>query len=276
MDLYFYRGEINREGYSQLCRLLDPKNENCGLVLSTYGGDPDAAFRIARALRHHYPKGKLTVFIPDFCKSAGTLVAVGASELVVFDEGELGPLDVQLSKQDELIERSSGLDIMQGLNVLREETLEAFKRYMLDITFGSRQISVRTAADMATKLVTALYAPIYGQIDPIRLGQIQRAISIADHYGEKLNEYAKNLKDGALRKLILSYPSHGFVIDRKEARELFENVRAPSELEFAQINETKGIGFPYAEPSVSIINNQQGLDRHEKKPATKRQYEKKH
>jgi hypothetical protein len=40
-----------------------------------------------------------------------------------------------------------------------------------------------------------------------------------------LDVYAKNLKSGALERMVADYPSHGFVIDRKEAKTLFNNVK---------------------------------------------------
>jgi len=107
-----YTGEINRTGYEKIsveCEKLKeyyPKKVN--LVLSTFGGDPDAGFRIARCLQHYFTDG-ITLFVPHYCKSAGTLIAIGASELVLSDRGELGPLDVQLVKSDEMFERSSGM-----------------------------------------------------------------------------------------------------------------------------------------------------------------------
>lgn len=67
-------------------------------------------------------------------------------------------------------------------------------------------------------------APLYSQIDPNRIGEMQRAIKIAQEYGVRLAKVGKNLKDGALDKLVVDYPSHSFVIDRKEARELFTSV----------------------------------------------------
>lgn len=58
-DVFFYYGGINRNGYADLCaqveRRIDRKSRAC-LVLVTFGGDPNAGFRIARCLRHHYEK----------------------------------------------------------------------------------------------------------------------------------------------------------------------------------------------------------------------------
>lgn len=63
---------------------------------------------------------RFTLFVSGLCKSAGTLVAVGAHELIMSDYGELGPLDVQMPKQDAVWEMQSGLTVMSTLNTLTE------------------------------------------------------------------------------------------------------------------------------------------------------------
>ncbi len=45
----------------------------------TEGGDADPAYRIARCLQDHYDR--FSLFVSGYCKSAGTLVALGAHEL---------------------------------------------------------------------------------------------------------------------------------------------------------------------------------------------------
>src|SRR5437868_3425052 len=108
-DAYAYIGDICRNGYralSDACVKNAPqKRKNAILFLVTNGGDPDAGFRIARALSHYY--GSFKIMIPMECKSAGTLVCIGASELILGDRSELGPLDIQVRKRDELFDHGS-------------------------------------------------------------------------------------------------------------------------------------------------------------------------
>jgi hypothetical protein len=70
--------------------------------------------------------------------------------------------------------------------------------------------------------------PIYEQIDPVRLAEIERLLRIASEYGDRLD--AGNLKPGALAKLLAGYPSHGFVIDRAEAGTIFSNISEPTDI----------------------------------------------
>lgn len=230
-DVYVYTGDVHRDGYLQLTNAIKQRKKTSGLsdevtfCVATYGGDPSAGYRIGRALQHNY--GKINLLVVGPCKSAGTLIAIAADKLIIGDMGELGPLDIQLKKNDEIGEMSSGLAIMTALDALKERSISAFNSHLFSIKYEN-QISTKMSADIAAKLTEALITPMAAQIDPIKLGEHQRAMSIAITYGQRLSDRSKCLKDGALFKLIASYPSHGFVIDRKEARELFKEVESPS------------------------------------------------
>ncbi len=227
-DVYLYSGGIDRSGarrfVREVCKDTGPTRGGCLLILGTRGGDADAAYKIARIIKEHY--NKFTLLIPGLCKSAGSLIAVGADELIIADDGELGPLDVQLGKRDELFEYSSGLDINQALLSLNIRARAAFREALIEIRTGSGgAISTKMASEIAANLATNLYGRIYEQIDPVKLGENERAIQIATHYGDRLK--GSNVKKDTLEMLVLGYSSHGFVIDRKEAEGLFRFVRAP-------------------------------------------------
>ena len=160
--------------------------------------------------------------------------------MIMPDNAELGPLDVQLLKVDELGERSSGLTITDAMNTLKTQAFDMFEDYFLQLRFKSgQQITTKSAAEIAANITVGLYSPIYEQIDPMRLGETERALRIALEYGERVGKY--NLKPDALTKLVAGYPDHGFVIDRMEAETLFEKVRFPSELEIEVANELESI-----------------------------------
>lgn len=225
-DLYLFSGPITRQNVDPFVDRIvgtPPSSATVSVFVTTWGGDADTGYRLTRALRSRYQFVRLLLAGP--CKSAGTLVAVGAHQLRFGANGELGPLDVQITKPDELMPLSSGLDIFQALSLVNGQAFQTFEQYFLQIlSSGSGNISTRTASEIATKLVTGLYTPLSAQIDPLRLGEVQRAISVAKAYGERLG--LTNLKPGALDKLIEQYPSHSFVIDMQEAADLFTSVTA--------------------------------------------------
>jgi len=66
------------------------------LVLHTPGGLVLAALQIARAIREH--KAKVTVFVPHYAMSGGTLIALAADEIVMSKHSVLGPIDPQLGQ----------------------------------------------------------------------------------------------------------------------------------------------------------------------------------
>ena len=64
------------------------------IVLHTPGGLVLAALQIARAIQAH--RGKVTVFVPHYAMSGGTLIALAADEIVMCRHSVLGPIDPQL------------------------------------------------------------------------------------------------------------------------------------------------------------------------------------
>lgn len=229
-DVILYSGDIDNAPADQLIEIAKHplRRENVVLLLTTQGGSPDAAYRMAHCLQRQYKK--IVLYIYGACKSAGTLISIAAHEIILSDFGEFGPLDIQLGKRDELFETVSGLNITQALISLDSRAQDLFRSTLLDLKQGSRgQISTKLAAEIASDLTIGLYGSIYAQIDPALLGSIERAINIASDYGERLK--TENVKEGTIDKLVSSYPSHSFVIDIEEARTLFSHVNVPCENE---------------------------------------------
>ncbi len=102
---------------------VNKQYEHALLILVTHGGSANSAYRIARYFQHQYKS--FSVFTPSFCKSAGTLIAIGAHKLIMSTFAELGPLDVQLMKADEIWERRSGLIGRSALASLNEQTKDS-------------------------------------------------------------------------------------------------------------------------------------------------------
>jgi ClpP class serine protease len=67
------------------------------LILHTPGGLALASTQIARAVSRH--AGKVTVFVPHYAMSGGTLIALAANEIVMSEHAVLGPVDPQIGAQ---------------------------------------------------------------------------------------------------------------------------------------------------------------------------------
>lgn len=231
-DVLLLNGPILRPLDVTVARLCAGRRRraNVLLVLVTTGGDADPAYRIARCLQDAYDR--FSFFVTGYCKSAGTLVATGASEIVIADCGELGPLDVQMSKEDELGQTRSGLTVLSALSILHSQAFDAFEYFLLETKRRSAgTITTRTAIRVATDLAGKLLAPIYEHVDAMHVGEAGRSLKIAAAYGELLGVKGRNLKPETLERLTQEYPSHGFVIDRFQAKELFLRVRPPHSTE---------------------------------------------
>ena len=155
-DVYLHSGNIEPPADDVLlAEACKPRSEKAYFFVSTYGGYARNAYRMIRCLRHAYEH--ITVVVAGPCKSAGTLLLIGADELVMEGAAELGPLDVQLIKDDELVERQSGLATGFAFSTLRSEALETFRRAFVDLKLGGRlttATAASTAADMPIRLTT--------------------------------------------------------------------------------------------------------------------------
>ena len=230
-DVLVFSGSIDDENCDAFIASIlanEHRRYKVALFLCTYGGDPHAAYRMARVLRRCYPKDR-RILIASQCKSAGTMIALCADSLGFSDFGELGPLDTQLSRPDEVLQRASGLEVFSTLQYLTDHAFSCFEQNMLSIINKSGQtVSTRLASEIASKLATGLLKPITAQLDPARIGIAQRGLDITKRYGVRIAN-AKNLKldaDTLVEHLVKDYPTHAFVIDMEEAALLFENVNS--------------------------------------------------
>ena len=73
-----------------------PPDQPIDMILHTPGGLVLAAEQIARALVEH--KGKITVFVPHYAMSGGTLIALAADEIVMDRNAVLGFVDPQIGE----------------------------------------------------------------------------------------------------------------------------------------------------------------------------------
>ena len=71
-----------------------PKDRPIDLIIHTPGGLVLAAMQIARAVEAH--PAKVTVFVPVYAMSGGTLIALAADEIVLGEFSVLGPIDPQI------------------------------------------------------------------------------------------------------------------------------------------------------------------------------------
>jgi ClpP class serine protease len=89
---------INIEDSEQLLRAIrmTPDDMPIDILLHTPGGLVLAAEQIAHGIIRH--KAKVTVFVPHYAMSGGTLIALAADEIVMDENAVLGPVDPQVGQ----------------------------------------------------------------------------------------------------------------------------------------------------------------------------------
>lgn len=231
-DYFICNGVMDRSGVLGAMEVVKESKSfpKAVLMLVTNGGDPDAAYKLARYFQSEFEH--LTVCLPGMCKSAGTLIATAAHELSFAPYGELGPLDIQMSKRDDIAGLESGLNITEAFYSLSDHARSVHIDLIRDIlNMSNGVISFQTASHSAAEIVSGMFSPIFGQIEPDEVGARARAMRIGQEYAGRLSKTSDNLRPYGEAKLCQTYPSHGFVIDRLEAQEIFHNVRPVNAIE---------------------------------------------
>jgi len=113
------------EAILRIIRTLPPEKP-IDLILHTPGGDSLPAYQIARALKEH--RGKVTVFIPYYAMSSGTLIALAADQIVMDKNAVLGPVDPQLAAGRNVVPAASVIKIPQhkDWNSISDQTVVLF------------------------------------------------------------------------------------------------------------------------------------------------------
>lgn len=124
---------INIEDSEEVLRAirLTPEDMPIDFILHTPGGIVLAAEQIALAIKSH--KAKVTVFVPHYAMSGGTLIALAADEIVLDRHGVLGPIDPQLGEYPaasilQVVERKSINEIDDRTLILADVAQKATRQ----------------------------------------------------------------------------------------------------------------------------------------------------
>ncbi|MCX6468935.1 MAG: hypothetical protein NTW76_06430 [Corynebacteriales bacterium] len=133
-------GQIARSHATAVVDLLHnvPNGANIDLLLNSPGGDIDTAEKLTNLVRKKAGAGTVRVIVPDYAKSAATLIALGADQIVMSDTSELGPIDPQVTLPDtaggtSIHSARSYIDAYeQHAQALRTDPEDPVARLMLD------------------------------------------------------------------------------------------------------------------------------------------------
>lgn len=146
-------------------KLTDPDTP-IDLIIHTPGGLVLAAGQIAHALRRH--RAKVTVLVPHYAMSGGTLISLAANEVIMDPNAVLGPVDPQLGEAPaasilSVIERKKPEDIEDKTLILADVSRKAILqlRKTVQELLGER-MAHDAATALADKLTTGTWTHDYG------------------------------------------------------------------------------------------------------------------
>jgi len=163
-DLLVYAADLNKGkaptsiNYSDLLPVNDQLNNLSGtaldLILESPGGYGEVAEDIVKLLRGKY--NDITVIIPGYAKSAATIMAMAADDIMMGPASALGPIDAQLSWQGKNFSADA---LLEGMEKIKAETSstgvlnKAYIPILQGISPGELQ-SAENAQNFSKTLVT--------------------------------------------------------------------------------------------------------------------------
>ena len=189
------------------------------LLLDSFGGQAEPAYLLSRFLQSRC--GSFQVVVPRWAKSAATLLALGAESIILGDEAELGPLDVQIWDYDNEEKRVSALDTVQAVEQLEDSAVRISMK-MLGFLKEKTKKKYNNIMELSLKFGAELTKPLFEKIDSVAYTRHCRNLHEAQDYAERLLAHKFNKDEAAAlaKDLVTKYPTHGFVIDREEAKSL--------------------------------------------------------
>lgn len=165
------------------------------MLIDSGGGDIDAAAKIIKVIRSHCKK--YSAIVPYYAKSAATLLALGADEMIMCESGELGNLDPLVR------------DPITGLFVPASSIGEA-------IDF------IQRIEDPIVKL------SMTDKMPPLLVGAYNVARKVSKQYLEEIFEKYEN-KDELIKIFTERYISHGYPLTREYCKNLKLSVIFPDD-----------------------------------------------
>ena len=180
-----------------------PDQSHGYLMLTSPGGDPNAAEKLLFMCRKRFTDG-FYVVVPNYAKSAATMISLGSDKILMGYLAELGPIDPQLQVGPIPGPSLPARSFIDGLENIRTK--------------------IRDEGDPVN-----MYVPMLSKIRPELIAICQSAIEDSKNFAAKwLKQYmlkddhkqadkvAKWLSEGK------EYKSHGKVIDCAEAKDVLK------------------------------------------------------
>jgi ClpP class serine protease len=173
------------------------------LMLTSPGGDPNAAEKLLLMCRKRFTDG-FYVIVPNYAKSAGTMIALGSDKILMGYLAELGPIDPQLQ-----------IGPMPGRSLPARSFIDGLENIRAKIKDGGDPVQ--------------MYIPMLSQIRPELIAICQSAIDDSKSFAEKWlkqhmlkNDHSQAEKVARWLSEGQKYKSHGKIIDYSEAKDILK------------------------------------------------------
>ncbi|MGE7727838.1 SDH family Clp fold serine proteinase [Bacillus cereus] len=130
-------------------QLANLNGNQLDIILETPGGSGEVAEDIVKLLREKYDH--ISVIVPGWAKSAGTLIAMSCDEILMEPASALGPIDAQISREGQVFSAEA---LLKGMDEIKREV-------------------------QATNYLNPAYIPILQGISPGELQGAQNALDFA-------------------------------------------------------------------------------------------------
>ena len=190
------------------------------LYLYTRGGDTAAAWNIINLIRMYCEN--LIVIVPHKAHSAGTIISLGANEIIMTKQATLSPIDPSLN---------TPLNPKINDTATYSVSVEAVNGY---IELAKNELGM-TSPEALTNVLNKLTEFVH----PLVLGQVYRTRAQIKMLAERLLK--NQIKEGEKIDKIISFlcsesGSHDYTINRREAaKDLGLNIRKPTEVQYKTI-----------------------------------------
>jgi len=180
---------------------------NIDLILYTKGGDVLTALRLVQLIYEY--TDKFSVLIPFKAYSAGTLISLGASEIIMTKMAELSPVDPNVT---------SIFNPDDPNNPLAKIPISVEDVYSF-IMIAREIIGIKQE-----EYLVKVFSKLIDYVHPLALGTIHRTYSLIRSVAEKLllihmDEKEKEKINEIVNNLTEKLFSHSYMITRREAKE---------------------------------------------------------
>jgi ClpP class serine protease len=217
-DLARMSDAVVRSFYDQLCAIGDVPHLD--LVLQTSGGDMEIPWRLTSLIREFAKR--FTVIVAHRAASSGTLLAMGADEIVMTRFAVLGPIDPRRNhpllpvREGMQAEPVSVQDMRHAMQFIRE--------------------AGRAGSEFAytPEAMAQIFTSLFDELHPLVIGAIEQSHALSKLIGTRcLETHMKGSKAekriaSLVDKLCDEYKSHAYQIPRAEAKSIGLKVKSAS------------------------------------------------